>query len=153
MHPVELVDARPHLADGLAELVAESQASGVRNVAALVDGWSDGTQRFDQPGEAVLAACVDGRIVGVGGLTRCPHVPGAMRVRRFYVLADCRRRGVATALAGALIEVGFRHADVITCNARASDAAAPFWERLGFTPTDTDGITHLRRRAGAQGAQ
>ena len=33
------------------------------------------------------------------------------------------------------------HTSTVTCNAKASAAAPPFWESLGFRSVDTDGIT------------
>ena len=148
-------DAEPLMPGTLATLAAESASFGIRNVSALVEQWSDGSQRFSRPGEGLLVAlastdgagdgAIDDGAIGVGGLTWCPHVPDALRVRRFYVAEAWRRRGVARALAVSLLEVGSEHADVITCNARASDAAPPFWESLGFTPVDTEGITHVLR--------
>ncbi len=160
MGEFEIRDAEPLMPGTLATLAAESASFGIRNVSALVEQWSDGSQRFSRPGEGLLVAVAstgeagdeaigdgasgDGAI-GVGGLTWCPHVPDALRVRRFYVAEAWRRRGVARALAVSLLEVGADHANVITCNARASDAAPPFWESLGFTPVDTEGITHVLR--------
>lgn len=134
----------PH---GLGRLVAEAAAAGIRNVAAVVDRWADGSERYDAPGEALLVA-IDGEqgdVIGVGGLSRCPHVAGALRVRRFYVVAAWRRRGVARAIAQELIDLGERGADVLTCNARASAAAPLFWDAMGFEPVTIDGITHIRR--------
>ena len=111
---------------------------------------ADGSERFDGPGEVMLTASVSGVIVGVGGISACPDVAGALRVRRFYVSSAHRRRGIARLLAEPVIAHGLRHTAVITCNARASDAAPPFWAALGFRPVVIDGITHqldLRHRA------
>jgi ribosomal protein S18 acetylase RimI-like enzyme len=63
-------------------------------------------------------------------------------VRRFHVSPTARRRGVAHDLARRLIGGSAEYTSVVTCNARASEAAAPFWESLGFLPVDADGITH-----------
>lgn len=132
--------------DGLVGLAEEAEREAIRVVSAVVGQWVDGTLRFDAPGEAILAATsVDG-VVGIGALSACPHVAGALRVRRFYVAPSWRRRGVARALATELIANEFGRVDTITCNAQASSAAPPFWESMGFVPVDTAGITHLRRR-------
>lgn len=129
-------------------LAAQAEREGIRNVRALVEGWRDGSLRFDGPGERLLAAVAGTEVVGVGGLTACPHVPGALRVRRFYVAPGWRRRGVARTLARPLLDGAWTHTDLVTCNARASAAAPLFWESLGFTPVDRAGITHERRRDG-----
>lgn len=52
-------------ADGLAELLAASEREGFRFVRRLVAG----DDRFDRHGEALFAASVGGRVVGVCGLT------------------------------------------------------------------------------------
>lgn len=144
MVAVDICSASSVMPDGLRALEAEARSSGVRNVAVLVDRWVDGSERYAAPGEALLVARVraSGQVVGVGALGRCPDVPGALRVRRFYVGEQWRRRGIARTLVGELIAGGLRHTDVLTCNARASDAAAPFWEAMGFEPVEIEGITH-----------
>ena len=83
--------------------------------------------------------------MALGGLTRCPDRAGALRVRRFYVGPTARRTGIATALATRLLDLAQPHTSTVTCNAGASDAAAPFWESMGFERTATiAGVTHLR---------
>ena len=58
-----------------------------------------------------------------------------------------RRRGVATALASALIHEGFDSVSLLTVNAQASDAAGPFWEAQGFVADASGPWTHLMRKA------
>jgi GNAT superfamily N-acetyltransferase len=130
----------------LAHLAEEATRQGIRNVATLLARWEDGSERYDRLGETMLVALDSAgeKVIGVGGLTQCPHVDGAMRVRRFYVATDFRRSGVARALAEQLIVHGFDFATTLTCNAKASAAAPPFWEAMGFSRSDVAGITHLR---------
>lgn len=139
---IVVTDVRPDMPAALGALATMADSEGIRNVSFVVERWNDGGQRFDGPSEALLAAVVDGEVVAVGGLTSCPHVEGALRVRRFYVAPAWRRRGVATALARELIESARGSTQVVTCNAQASEAAGPFWESLGFVPSPIDGITH-----------
>ncbi len=82
---IAIAPASDSLADDLAALAAESRTAGVKNVTVLVDRWVAGTERFDGPGEMLLVAWSGGLVVGVGGISKCPDVPGALRVRRFYV--------------------------------------------------------------------
>lgn len=133
--------------DALRVLEIEARSFGIRNVGTLIDRWVDGSERFDGPGEALLVAVDPGLdlVVGVGGLSRCPDVAGALRVRRFYVAKQWRRRGIARTLARGLIASGLQQTDVLTCNAGASAGAAPFWEAMGFEPVDVAGITHCLR--------
>lgn len=122
----------------------EADDEGIGIVATVIDRWVDGTQRYKGPGESLLvAARSPGVAVAVGGLARCPNVIGALRVRRFYVSPTARRQGIARDLATRLIDGAAPHTSRVTCNARASAAAAPFWESLGFTPVATNGITHV----------
>lgn len=142
---IEIGSAVPVMPDGLTGLEVEARSSGVRNVTMLVDRWVDGSERFDAPGELLLVArdSASGCVIGVGGLSRCPDVAGAFRVRRFYVAERWRRRGIARTLARALIDDRSRRGDLLTCNAKASGSAAPFWESMGFERVDgIDGITH-----------
>ena len=132
--------------DALAALADQADAEGIRNVRAVIDRWEHGEERFDRPGEQLLVAVADDEVVGVGGLTICPTVPGAFRVRRFYVHPAWRRRGVATALASALLESWPPEVSLLTCNAQASAGAPIFWESMGFEPVDVPGITHVLRR-------
>jgi GNAT superfamily N-acetyltransferase len=136
--------AEPWIPHGVVELGREADAEGIRIVSTVVARWLDGTQRYDETGELLLVARDEqrGRIVAIGGRTRCPNVAGALRVRRFYVSPTARRRGIAAELARQLIDEGGRHTSMFTCNAQASSAAAPFWESLGFVPVDIAGITH-----------
>ena len=55
------------------------------------------------------------------------------------------QRSTASAIAEELIATGHAYSDLLTCNARASAAAGPFWESVGFLPVDTHGITHVHR--------
>jgi hypothetical protein len=82
-------------AAALAPLVAESEQDGWRFVRRLAEEWADGTNRFDRPGEALLAAWMDGALIGVCGLNVDPYAgePTIGRVRRLYVLRRLRGRG------------------------------------------------------------
>ena len=143
---VDVALATENLPDDVAPLAVEATAAGVNNVAKLIERWRNGTERYDVPGESMLIARLAGDVVGVGGIAWCPDLAGALRVRRFYVSASQRRRGIARTLAAVLIDSGFEHANVLSCHAGASDAAVPFWESMGFEPVDVAGITHCLRR-------
>jgi len=150
-HPMNAVVVQPAavlLPDGVGGLADAAEAEGLRVVSTVIDRWVDGTQRFAAPGESLLIARADGEAIAIGGLAHCPNVAGALRVRRFYVHPSWRRRGVARTLVQQLIEGGLRHTDTLTCNARASAAAPPFWESLGFAAVDLEGITHVRHVSG-----
>lgn len=142
----QLVRIFDELPEGFGDLVAEASGEGVRNMALLAEGWQAGV-RFEDDGEALLAAFLAGELAGIGAMTPEPAaLEPARRLRRFYVRPALRRRGVATALASALIHEGFDSVRLLTVNARASDAAAPFWEAQGFAPDTSGPWTHVLRR-------
>jgi GNAT superfamily N-acetyltransferase len=144
MSDVTLAAAARWLPSDLDGLRREADDEGIGIVGVVIDRWVDGTQRYDGPGESLLvAARQHGGAVAVGGLSWCPDVAGALRVRRFYVSPTTRRHGIARELATRLIEGARHHTSKVTCNAQASAAAPPFWESLGFAPVAADGITHV----------
>jgi GNAT superfamily N-acetyltransferase len=151
---LQLVRLFDELPDGFDDLVAEASGEGVRNMALLADGWAAGA-RFQDDGEAILAAFLVGELAGIGALSLEPASPEpARRLRRFYIRPSMRRRGVATALASALIHEGFDRVALLTVNARASDAAGPFWEAQGFMADTSGPWTHvMRRNVGSGDAQ
>src|ERR1700724_4115347 len=101
--PLELEPVLDALPAGFDALRAEALAEGVREVERLASDWEAGRTRFDRGGEALLAARVNGVLVGIGGLTMEPVVPGALRMRRFYVRPAFRRIGVGRQLVTALL--------------------------------------------------
>ena len=143
---LQLVRIFDELPEGFGDLVAEASDEGVRNMALLAESWRAGPQ-FQEDGEALLAAFLAGELAGIGAMTPEPAaLEPARRLRRFYVRPALRRRGVATAIASALIHEGFDSVRLLTVNARASDAAASFWEAQGFVPDTTGPWTHALRR-------
>jgi len=119
--------------DGFAELVAESERSGLRFVRRLVDDWAAGVNRFDRPGEALFAARAGGRWVGVCGLNADPYIDraGVGRVRHLYVLAAQRRRGVGRSLVTAVIGAARGAFDRLRLRTE-DEGAARFYEGLSF---------------------
>ena len=141
----EVTHAAPLMPDGVSELARIATAEGIANVQRALEMWIDGRECFEGPGETLLVALDGtGSVVGLGGLSQCPHASGALRMRRFYISPSWRRSGVATALATRLITLGLEHTTELTCNAQASKEAAPFWESLGFRPVERHGFTHHR---------
>lgn len=140
---VQIVDARPLMPSGLDVLQSSAFQEGVKNVSRLIQDWNLGKTLFDGMGECLFIAQVNEITVGVGGMLKCKVVPEALRVSRFYVLPEWRKRGIATAIANEAFIHAREFADVITCNAQASELAAPFWESLGFTKVNISGLTHV----------
>ena len=129
---------------GFETLRSEAQAEGYRHLDRLAADWASGALRFDRPGEALHAGHLDNELAAVGGLTIDPAVPGALRMRRFYVGKRFRRCGIGRRLATALLERAAEAGRPVTVNAAAG--SAPFWTALGFTPDPRDGHTHVLER-------
>lgn len=121
------------LPDDFSVILAQAEAERVRNMALLARQWAAPDNPFHDPG-ALFAAFVDGELAGVGGVTPQGGLARpAMRMRRLYVSPAFRRHGVGRMLAAAMIQQGLQGAGLLTCNARATAAAPPFWEAMGFT--------------------
>lgn len=121
----------------LASLLAESEAGGLRLIRRLVEEWSDGITRFDQPGEVLFVAQLAGEVVGVGGLSVDPYgaTPTVARVRHLYVLRAHRRLGVGRRLMAEIIDVARAHFAVLRLRT-TNPAAAALYEGLGFHRLD-----------------
>lgn len=145
---IQLVRIIDELPEGFDALLADAASEGVRNMALLAQGWAGGDQRFEREGEALLGALLAGELAGIGGLSvEAASAEPARRVRRFYVRPAFRRQGVARTLASALVQEALDQVDLLTCNATASPAAAPFWEAQGFSPDTSGPWTHVLRRS------
>jgi len=131
------------LPDGITALRAEARREGYRFLECLAADWTAGVVRFDHPGEVLLTASVAGVLVSIGGLTLDPAVPGALRMRRFYVHPAFRRQGIGRILAIALLEQPGTAGRSVTVNAGTAQAPA-FWEALGFVADRCCGHTPLR---------
>jgi len=140
---LELKPVLDALPAGFDVLRAEALAEGFRQVERLAADWDAGRIRFDRDGEALLAARLNGVLVGIGGLTIEPVVAGALRMRRFYVRPAFRRIGVGRQLVTALL-AGLDDDRSITVN--AAPASIAFWESVGFNPDPRDGHTHILSR-------
>lgn len=122
-------------AEGIAELLAESEQAGMRFVRRLADDWTGGVNRFDRPGEALFAARIGQRLVAVGGLNIDPYAEDDRtgRVRHLYVLSPCRRLGIGQRLVAEIIEAARGRFDSLRLRT-GNPEAARLYERLGFRP-------------------
>ena len=140
--------------DQLGPLIDESVSQGLRFLRRLADEWTAGTNRFARSGEALLAARMAGRLIGICGLNVDPYACDARsgRVRHLYVAGAMRRRGVGRGLIGEIITLARPSFDRLRL--RTDDAgAAAFYAALGFQQVaDVEAATHvleLRPRAPA----
>lgn len=106
----------------------------------LFADFASGANRFDRPGEVLLAADLEGDAVAVAGLNVDPYEPSSWRIRRLYVMDAHRRRGLGTALLAALTATTPSGSRV---RVRVPDAtAAAFYEANGFGRVDAATATH-----------
>ena len=112
-------------------------------IRRLVDDWASGANRFDRPGEVLLGAWLNGRLVGVGGLNRDPYADDDLtgRVRHVFVLPDARRAGVGAALLREIVARAPQAFRVLRLRTVTPDAAA-FYAALGFTETSEPEASH-----------
>jgi GNAT superfamily N-acetyltransferase len=121
------------LPEEFAALLAESEAAGYQFLRRVANEWENGANRFARPGEALLAAATDNRLVGVCGLSIDPYLDDVRigRVRNVYVLADWRGHGIGRRLVATAISTAHDHFDRLRL--RADDPGpARLYESLGF---------------------
>jgi GNAT superfamily N-acetyltransferase len=134
--------------DDLDALVVDSERAGLRFVRRLAEEWTSGANRFDRPGEALFAAWLGERLVGVCGLNVDPYAaePRVGRVRHLYVLSDARRRGVGERLVAQVIAAA-RGRFIRLRLSTANPVAARLYERFGFrasaAPVDSTHVIEL----------
>lgn len=114
-------------------LVEESVSQGFRFVERLIQEYCSGLNCFDKPGEVLLAASVQGRVVGIGGLNRDPYFrdPHVGRLRHLYVGSAWRRCGIGHLLVTQLILEANRHYQLLTLRTD-TQAADLFYQKRGF---------------------
>ncbi len=126
---------------GFEGLRNEARAEAYKMLDRLATEWEARETRFARDGEALFAAYFGDPLVGIGGITWDPVIPGAFRMRRFYVAKAFRRRGIARQLALSLL--GRKEITGRSIIVNAGVGSAPFWESLGFTLDRQDGHTHM----------
>lgn len=126
------------------QLQAEALGEGYNFIDTLVDDWISGRNRFDAPGEILCGHLDHGMLVAVGGLNCDPFAgdPEIGRVRRVYVQAAWRNRGVGRALVTALVTEARKQFRCVRLRAETAGAAR-LYERLGFVPIANPDATHI----------
>ncbi|PMB17961.1 GNAT family N-acetyltransferase [Fischerella thermalis] len=119
--------------ESIHHLVKESLSQGFRFVERLIREYCTGLNCFDRSGEMLLAASVQGTVVGIGGLNRDPYFNDLKvgRLRHLYVGSDWRRRGVGCLLVTQLVHEASQHYQLLTLRTD-TPAANEFYQKLGF---------------------
>ncbi|MCA9006093.1 MAG: GNAT family N-acetyltransferase [Planctomycetaceae bacterium] len=127
-------------------LTLDARKEGFLMLDRLQQEWRDDQNRFNQAGERLFVAVEKDRVVGVCGLNRDPYSDDdrAGRVRRLYVLPECRRRGVGRLLVTEIINNSSGYFDQLRLRTDSPEADA-FYCSLGFHRVAGDPeCTHLR---------
>lgn len=142
------IDRAAELPRETPELAVEAAAGGFRHVRRLIDDWTDGGNRFDGAHEALFVARGGRIVVGIAGLNADPYAaPGARagRVRRMYVSAAARRKGVGRQLLAAVVRQASGVFDELRL--RTDDSGADgFYRRMGFAMCRSDGLPETTHR-------
>jgi GNAT superfamily N-acetyltransferase len=134
---LQLVRIADTLPEGFAALRAEADTEGHRHMARLAAEIAEAPELF----VALLAAFEDGELLGIGGMTVEPADPSAIRMRRLYVARAARGRGVARAIANALLNEALGETRLVTVHA-GNPGAERFWEAVGFAPVADRAWSH-----------
>ncbi|MGB7412795.1 MAG: GNAT family N-acetyltransferase [Thermosynechococcaceae cyanobacterium] len=114
-------------------LVEESLSQGFRFVEQLIQESCSGLNCFDKSGEVLLAASVQGTVVGIGGLNQDPYFNDSHvgRLRHLYIEAVWRRCGIGHLLVTQLIHEANQHYQLLTLRTDTQPADL-FYQKLGF---------------------
>jgi len=129
---------------GIEPLQSEALDEGYDFIGTLVDEWASASNRFDGPGEALCGHLDQGMLVAVGGLNCDPFAgrPDIGRIRRVYVRAAWRNRGIGRALMTVLVDEARNHFTCVRLRAE-NEGAARLYESMGFVPIASPDATHI----------
>jgi GNAT superfamily N-acetyltransferase len=128
----------------LNHLLEESLSQNFRFVERLIRDYRSGLNCFDNPGEMLLTASLQGAVVAIGGLNRDPYFNDSKigRLRHFYVESVWRRQGIGRLLVNQLIHEADQHYQLLTLRTD-TPAADKFYQKLGFkTQPNWEHTTH-----------
>lgn len=140
---VERINALPDDIDGL---LVQSIDEGFNFVCRLIADFDTGKNRFDQPGEALFVVLDGERLVAIGGVNIDPFESDSRigRVRRVYVLPECRGSGVGRQLMGVIEAHAAKHFRQLNLYTDMVDAAQ-FYQRLGYAAVSLDRVSHQKK--------
>jgi len=122
----------------------EAIAQGFNFLTRLITEWNTGANRFDAPGECLMAAFLDGSLVGVGGLSIDPYgQAGVGRLRRVYVSGAFRGQNLGRSLVNQLLDYAAGHFRVVRLATDTASGAA-FYISCGFQLSDEEHATHMK---------
>jgi len=133
------------LPQGLDALRADARAESFKHIDRLFEEWASGENRFEKDDELLLVAFADTELAAIGGITQDPTLKRTLRMRRFYVRPQFRRKGIGRKLADALLSDPRERGLKVVVNSGPAKEAPAFWESVGFVPDARDGHSHVLR--------
>lgn len=131
-----------HLPPQIADFEKAAVAEGFRFLTRLISEWHSGVNRFDAPGECLMAAYLNERMVGIGGLSVDPYAgPNVGRLRRLYVVPSSRGQYVGQRLVNALLVHAALHFRSVRLYTDTAEGSA-FYLRCGFVRVGDGDATH-----------
>ncbi|MGF9888762.1 GNAT family N-acetyltransferase [Priestia megaterium] len=116
------------------ELLTESQEEGFFFLTKLVAEYKNGQNVFNKTGERLWGVYGEqNELIGVAGLNQDPYSQhtNVGRVRRFYVSAQFRRKGIGKRLLKEVIHYAENYYDSLVLYTHTEEAKL-FYERNGF---------------------
>lgn len=130
--------------DELQPLLTESREQGFTFLDRLVTEYTNGANRFDQPGEALFGIYHRQQLIAIGGLNHDPYLQesGVGRVRHVYVLNAWRGQGVGRQLLQQIVAEAQGSYHLLTLRT-FSEPAAKFYCAVDFVKEPAiQGATH-----------
>lgn len=129
--------------DLFAPLLAEAEAEGGPFLLRLRSEWLSGATRFNREGEILFGAFVEGRLVGVGGITHDPYAPVSNlgRIRHVYVLKEHRGKGIGRLLVERIVAHAHGRFTTLRLTTQRPEAAR-LYESFGFMRREAPRQTH-----------
>lgn len=129
----------------MAEVLDRAGRESFGALDRLVSEFESGANTFSAPSEALFEARDAGRLVGVAGLNVDPFDASGSsgRLRRLYVLPQCRRLGVGRAIVEAVERSAQSRFRVLRLFTDSPDADR-FYVALGYEPVS--GSTRVSHR-------
>ncbi|AZF48094.1 Acetyltransferase, GNAT family [Pseudomonas sp. R11-23-07] len=136
-----------HLPPQILDLEKAAVAEGFRFLTRLTSDWESGTNRFDAPGECLMAAYLNQQLVGIGGLSVDPFSHDRTgRLRRMYVAPAPREQQVGRRLVSALLAHATLHFERVRLYTDTFEGST-FYLRCGFIRIEDAHASHILRIA------
>nr|WP_124363054.1 GNAT family N-acetyltransferase [Pseudomonas sp. R3-52-08] len=132
-----------HLPPQILDLEKAAVAEGFRFLTRLTTDWESGTNRFDAPGECLMAAYLKQQLVGIGGLSVDPFTHDRTgRLRRMYVAPASRGQQVGRRLVSALLAHAALHFERVRLYTDTIEGDI-FYLSCGFIRTEDTHASHF----------